>query len=372
MTTTTHSKKRLIAAIELSNSKWLLGFDNGAKVRRKSLRAGDRAGLLAEIAKAKQKLGYEEHERVLFCYEAGRDGFWIHRWLETERIECLVVDPASIEVNRRRRRAKTDRLDVEGLLRHLRRYLNGEARVWSVLHVPDEKAEDGMRLHREMERLKKERNAHTNRIKGLLKLHGISVTGRLNALGGVLGDLRKWDGKALAPELMAEIRRELGRVALVDEQLAELEKSKQRLVEQPVSNADRQIADLLRLKGVGPVSAWILAKEFFGWREFRNRREVASLAGLTPTPYDSGNSRREQGISKAGNRRVRHVMVELAWTWMRYQPESAITHWYIERFAGGSRRMRRVGIVAVARKLLIALWRYVEFGEVPEGAIVKS
>lgn len=357
--------------MELSNSKWLLGFDNGERIRRKSIDAGDRDRFVSELSLARQKLGYEATERVVVCYEAGRDGFWIYRWLESLSIECLVVDSASIEVNRRRKRAKTDRLDVESLLRQLRRYLNGETRVWSVLAVPDEQAEDEMRLSREMERLKKERTGHTNRIKGLLKLHGISVKGRLKNMGRFIDGLQKWDGKPIPKHVLEEVRRELCRLGLIDEQLKELEKEKSDALESPASNADKQITDLLRLKGVGMVSAWVLGKEFFGWREFKNRREVASLAGLTPTPYDSGDSKKDQGISKAGNRRVRHVMVELAWTWMRYQPDSAITHWYIDRFGSGSKRMRRVGIVAVARKLLIALWKYVEFGEIPQGAVLK-
>ena len=370
MTTTTHNKQTLIVAMELSNSKWLLGFDNGERIRKKSVEAGDRSRFLAELSIAKEKMGYGIDDPVVCCYEAGRDGFWIFRWLQSEGIDCLVVDPASIEVNRRKKRAKTDRIDVESLLRQLRRYLNGESRVWSVLCVPDEASEDEMRLHREMQRLKKERTGHTNRIKGLLKLHGISVSGRLKGLDSRLEKIRLWNGHALPRELTLEIRHELARLKLVEEQLDELGAKKQAAIENPVSDADRKVADLLRLKGVGIVSAWVLGKEFFGWRDFRNRREVASLAGLTPTPYDSGNSRVEQGISKAGNPRVRHTMVELAWTWMRFQPDSAITHWYDKRFAGGSSRMKRVGVVAVARKLLVALWKYVEFGEVPEGAIV--
>jgi transposase len=356
MTQDPHSEKTLLAALEVSNSKWVLAFTNGEKIRRKSIKARDRSRFLSEVELAKAKLGFEAGANVLSCYEAGRDGFWIKRWLESEGIECLMVDPASIEINRRKRRAKTDRLDAESLARLLLRYANSEKTVWSVVRIPDAQAEDEMRLQREMDRLKKERTGHINRIKALMSLHGIRLTGSL---------------KNLAAGLRAEILRELNRKSKVDEQIAELEDLKAEAMEHPRSNADHQAVDLMRLRGVGEVSAWVLAKEFFGWREFRNRREVGALAGLTPTPYDSGDSRVEQGISKAGNRRVRRVMIELAWSWVRYQPESELSVWFEKRFAHGSKRMRRVGIVALARKLLVALWKYVEFGEVPAGAIVR-
>lgn len=371
MTTTTHSKLKLLLALELSNSKWLLGFDNGEKIRRKTIDAGDRGRLLQELKVAKQKLGYTPDEPVLCCYEAGRDGFWIYRWLFSEGIECIIVDPASIEVQRHKKRSKTDRLDVESLLRQLRRYENGDKKVWAVLCVPEEQAEDEMRLAREMQRLKKERASHTNRIKGLLKLHGISAKGRLSKLDQTLSDIRLWNGKPLPPALKAEIKRELMRLKLLEDQLKDLEALKESALKRPVSNADHQYAQLMKLKGVGSVSAWLLAKEFFGWRTFDNRKKVAAMAGLTPTPYNSGSSITEQGISKQGNKRVRSVMVELAWTWMRFQPESPITHWYIDRYAKAGSRMRRIGLVAVARKLLVALWKYIEFDEIPEGAIVK-
>ena len=369
--TTTHSTLKLLLALELSNSKWLLGFDNGEKVRKKTIDAGDRARLLHELSIAKQKLGYGQDAPVLCCYEAGRDGYWIYRWLISEGIECIIVDPASIEVQRHKKRSKTDRLDVESLLRQLRRYENGDKKVWAVLCVPNEQAEDEMRLAREMERLKKERTGHTNRIKGLLKLHGISVKGRLSRLDKMLDDLRQWNGKPLPPALKSEIQRELMRLKIIEEQLKELESQKDQALHHPQSNADYQYAQLMRLKGVGSVSAWLLAKEFFGWRTFANRKKVAAMAGLTPTPYNSGNSIVEQGISKQGNKRVRAAMVELAWAWMRYQPDSSITHWYLERYAKAGSRMRRIGLVAVARKLLVALWKYVEFEEIPEGAIVN-
>jgi transposase len=356
--------------MELSNSKWLLAFTNGQKVRRKSIEARDRARFLAEVAQAKEKLGFESDTPVLCCYEAGRDGFWIYRWLESEGLGCLVVDPASIEVSRRKRRAKTDRLDVESLVRLLGRYESGETQVWSVVRVPSQGQEDELRLHREMDRLKKERGSHSARIKSLLVLHGIALKASPFHLGKQLDDLRCWNGKTLPSAIREELRRELERYLQVHEQIRLLEKAKVEALKNPQTNSDHQAAALLRLRGVGEVSAWVLSKEFFGWREFRNRREVASLAGLVPTPYNSGGSVVEQGISKAGNPRIRKVMVELAWCWVRFQPESELTIWFLDRYAKGPSRQRRVGIVALARKLLVALWKYVEFGTVPKGAII--
>lgn len=371
MTKNPHSEKKLLVAMELSNSKWLLGFTNAEKIRRKSIEARDRGRFLKEVALAKEKLGLEPDVPVLCCYEAGRDGFWIQRWLADEGIECLVVDPASIEVNRRSRRAKTDRLDAESLVRLLLRYDGGETKVWSVVRVPSVEQEDEMRLHRELERLKKERTAHVCRIKGLLIARGIVVKGNLSGFALALDSVRCWDGKPLPDEIRTELLRELDRLDLIREQVRSLERKRHERMEAPQTNADHQAADLSRLYGVGEVSSWTLAKEFFGWREFRNRREVGSLAGLSPTPYNSGGSVVEQGISKAGNRRIRRVMVELAWSWLRFQPDSALTHWFLDRYGSGPKRMRRVGIVALARKLLVALWKYVEFGEIPEGAIVR-
>lgn len=371
MSDNSHNGETLLVAMELSNSKWRLAFYGGDKVRQKVIEARSRLRFLDEVRQAKAKLGLHPDVPVLCCYEAGRDGFWIHRWLKSEGIGCLVVDPASIEVNRRKRRAKTDRLDAESLVRLLQRYQSGDRYIWSVVRIPDEQQEDELRLHRELERLKKERSAHRARIKSLLVLHGLSVSGSITRLDQELDKLVCWNGQPLPEALRAELRRELERMAQVNVQIKVLEKQKMETLGSPQSNADRQAADLLRLHGVGEVSAWVLAKEFFGWRDFKNRREVGALSGLTPTPYDSGGSRKEQGISKAGNPRIRRVMIELAWSWIRFQPESELTKWFEKRFAHGSSRMRRVGITALARKLLVALWKYVEFGIVPEGAIIR-
>lgn len=372
MSNTLHSETRLIVAMELSNTKWRLAFSspNDRKLRQKVVDARNRSGFLAEVSLAKRKLGLSANTLVVCCYEAGRDGFWIQRWLHSESIECLILDPASIEVNRKKRRAKTDRLDAESLTRLLKRYLGGDEDVFSVVRAPSEAQEDEMRLDRELERLKKERSSHVNRIKSLLILHGIYIKGSLYRLRKQIDGLRLWNDKPLPESLKKEILREWDRYSQTFDQIQLLEKEKRDALKVPETNAEKQTRDLLRLRGVGEVSAWSLSHEFFGWREFKNRREVASLAGLTPTPYDSGNSRVEQGISKAGNRRVRRIMIELAWSWLRFQPDSELSKWFEKRFGHGSKRMRRIGIVALARKLLVALWKYIEFGEVPEGAVV--
>jgi transposase len=276
-----------------------------------------------------------------------------------------VVDSASIEVNRRARRAKTDRLDSDKLLSMLMRYYGGERRVWSVARIPTPEQEDDRRLHRELERLRKEQTAHTNRIRSLLVLHNL----RVRSVGG-----RIWthwwtrQRELLAPGLRAEIDRECERLALVRQQIRLLEVQQGREVR---SGAHPGMALLAQLAGIGAGSAWTLVRELFGWRQFRNRREVAGCLGLTPTPYASGTSEVELGISKAGNRRRRWLMVELAWSWLRLQPGSQLSHWFNERFAGTGKRMRRISIVALARRLAIALWRYLEHGEIPVGATLK-
>ncbi|MDF7809628.1 IS110 family transposase, partial [Pontiellaceae bacterium B12219] len=280
------------------------------------------------------------------------------------------LDPASIEVSRRKRRAKNDRLDAESLVRLLSRYHSGERKVCSIVRVPTVEQEDALRLNRELDCLKNERKKHINRIKGLLVLKGIRLDGSLRSLSKQLDSIRLWDGNPLPEQLKTELQRELDRLDLVNEQMKIIKAGRKERIENPATEAERKTAELLRLRGVGAESAWPLAQEFFGWREFRNRRQVGALAGLTPTPYDSGSSRKEQGISKAGSGRIRRIMVELSWAWLRYQPESKLTHWYLDRYGSGTRRSRRVGIVAMARKLLVALWKFVEFGEVPEGAVV--
>jgi transposase len=310
---------------------------------------------------------------MLSCYEAGRDGFWLHQYLESCEIENLVVDSSSIEVNRRKRRAKTDRIDAGKLLGMLMRYHGGEKKVWSIVRVPSVEAEEGMNLGRELETLKKERTRHSNRIKGLLMLHGIVLAHpRSKKFLSELEDARIWDGKKLAEDFKARIVREHQRLKLADEQIRGLKKQREKRVKSGETLCQRQVAQLRMLNGVGLESSWDFVMEYFGWRNFRNGKEVGALAGLTPTPHDSGGSLREQGISKAGNCRIRSLSVEIGWCWLRFQPLSKLSLWFNERFAQGGKRMRRIGIVALARRLLIDLWRYLKYGTVPEGACIKA
>ena len=306
---------------------------------------------------------------MMSCYEAGRDGFWLHRYLLSCEIDNVVVDSASIEVNRRKRRAKTDRIDVRKLMHMLLRYHGGEQLVWSVVNVPSEEAEDGRQLHRELEVLKKERTMHRNRLKGLLIQQGIVVSNPSSRKFLIeLETLRTWDGKELPADFKSRIIREHGRLRMVEEQIYTLGKEREKRVASADTDAMQQIEQLMTLVGIGMNSSWKFVMEFFGWREFKNGKQIGQLSGLAPTPYDSGAGQREQGISKAGNVRVRTLAVEMAWVWLRFQPQSKLSQWYMQRFAEGGKRMRRIGIVAMARRLLIDLWRYLEHGVVPEGA----
>jgi transposase len=357
----------LYMAFELGEKNWKLSLGDGARSpSRYTVAAGDTAALLECIAKAKARCGLAPEASVGSCYEAGRDGFWLHRWLIEHGIDNIVVDSASIEVNRRARRVKTDRLDGDKLLAMLIRYGASERRVWSVVRVPTPEQEDARRAHRELGRLGQERIAHINRIRALLVLNNL----RVKYVGGRLWQ-RWWTGHAneLAPCVRAEIERESERLLLVKKQMDTIEAEQRQAL---AAGTEPQVAGLAQLRGIGVGSGWVLAKELFGWRCFRNRREVAGCLGLTPSPYASGESETEQGISKAGNRRVRTLMVELAWSWLRYQPQSELSKWFNRRFAGGGKRMRRIGIVALARRLAIALWRYLEDGLIPHGAQLKA
>ena len=373
MTTAAARSNILSIGFELSKKTWRLAFSDGQTIRQRTLAAGDQAALRCEITAAKQKLGLPADAPVRSCYETGRDGFWVHRLLTKLGVDNRVVDAASIEVPRRGRNAKTDRLDAEKLVRKLMAFWGGETTVWRVARVPSPNDEDQRRPQREAERRKHERTAHRARIASLLALHG--VTARLNAaqkLAVAVEKLRDWDGQPLPAALREELERELKRLEQVHEQIVALEKQQQAAWKTPGTEAQKQVAKLLALRAVGPVSAALLVCELFGWRQFRNRREVGALAGLCGTPHASGEMARDQGISKAGNKRVRWVMVELAWSWLRYQPVSELTKWFWKRFGHGNRRLRRVGIVALARKLLVALWKYLERGELPAGAVLRS
>jgi len=357
----------LYMALELSATTWKLTFGDGAKHRQGSVPAGDMGKLREALAQVKQRFGLPAATRVVSCYEAGRDGFWLHRQLRNMGIDNDVVDSSSIEVNRRKRRAKTDRIDGEHLLTKLMRYHAGERGGWSVVRVPSVAEEDARRLHRELERLKHERGSHQCRLQALLVTQGIRA--KVDAgFGRRLEALKLWDGSALPAGLKGELVREHERLKLLEDQIKALEAQRRERLRAPSRPAERQVVQLMRLGAIGPASAWLFVMEFFGWRVLRNRREVAALAGLAGTPYNSGEAEQDQGISKAGNRRVRAMAVEIAWLWLRYQPHSALAQWYQRRFAGGGKRMRRVGIVALARRILVALWRYLEHGVLPDGA----
>jgi len=363
----------LYLAFELSEAHWKLGFTIGVgqRPRERNIRSCDLMALREEIRRAKKRFGLTETAKVVSCYEAGRDGFWLHRYLIQKGIENLIVDSSSIEVNRRQRRAKTDRMDVEKLLSQLIRYRSGERKVWSVVHVPSVEDEDRRHLNRELAAVKKDRTRHNNRIKGLLVGQGVRLAIKDDFLDR-LDAVRTWDGSPLPPGLQMRLKREYERMKLAQRQIKELESERIEAIRHSEDPSVDMVRQLLKLKGIGLNSAWLYTMEFFSWRKFRNRKEVGALAGLTPTPHESGSSTRERGMSKAGNRHVRGMAVEIAWGWLRYQPESELTQWYEERFGHGGSRMRRIGIVALARKLLVELWRYLETGAIPKGAVLKT
>jgi transposase len=359
-------------AFELGWTEWKLAFTTGAgqKPRSKTIKARDLVALQEQIAKSKKRFGLPESAPVRSCYEAGRDGFWLHRYLTAEGIDNVIVDSASIEVNRRKRRAESDRLDAVKLVTMLVRYHAGEQKVWSVVRVPSVADEDGRQLHRELEALKDDRAEHVNRIKGLLAGQGVELLRVDESLPAWLASARCWDGTSLPTALQARLLRELERWRFVDRQVKDLENERRKRIRRDETAHVDKVRRLLSLAGIGLNGSWLLVHELFGWRTFANRKQVGAIVGMTPTPYDSGDSSREQGISKAGNRRLRRLMAELAWCWLRWQPQSALSQWYQRRFGGGKSRLRKIGVVAVGRKLLIALWRYVEQGEVPPGARV--
>ncbi|MHC4134272.1 MAG: IS110 family RNA-guided transposase [Planctomycetota bacterium] len=361
---------RLHLALELSKRTWVLGFSDGKGLRIVELASECWGGLGVEIARAKKRFGLPEETPVVSCYEAGQDGFWIHRLLESLGVTNVVVEPASIEVDRRARRRKTDRVDVKKLLSLLVRYAAGERGVWRVARVPSPEEEDARRPHRERERLVKERTAHRARIKSLLALHGSKLAAGRRFLER-LDQVRCWDGHPLPEHLKQELLREHRRLTWVQEQIAEIEREQSERAAVGQTTFDRKVRHLVSLRGVGVRGASVLVAEFFGWRQFRNRRQVGALAGMAGTPYRSGEMDRDQGIDRAGNRRIRTLMVELAWGWLRWQPQSARAKWYRQR-TGPGRRMRRIMIVALARQLLVDLWHFVEHGVVPKDAVLST
>lgn len=362
----------LLLALELSAKTWRLAFVANGRRRQVTVAPGDAAGFERAVAEATAKLGLPVGTAVVSCYEAGRDGFWVHRWLEQRGVRNAVIDSSSIEVNRRLRRAKTDRIDAEKLASLLHRwYFLGETESFRVVRVPSVEEEDQRVLHRERDSWVQMRTRIGNRIDGLLAAHGVRVAGAVAVWRDRLDALRTGDGRPLPPQLMARLERLTAHYVELSATIRALEVEQRAQIEDAAGRGGHALMELLMtLKGVGLQTSWLLVAEFFGWRRFVNRRELAACAGLTPTPYDSGDTRREQGISKSGSRRVRTALIELAWGWLRYQPDSALSRWWRERFSAGTRG-RKVGIVALARKLLIALWHMTQTGEVPEGAMLK-
>jgi transposase len=357
-------------AFELSAKTWKLGFTTGLgrEPRQRDIPAGAIVPLELEILAAKERFGLAAEARVVSCYEAGRDGFWLHRCLLSLGVGSQVVDSSSIEVDRRQRRAKTDRLDVKKLLKMLVRYDQGEGDVWRVVRAPSVEEEDARQLHRELETLRREQTGHSNRIKGLLASCGATLEVD-RVFPKRLKELRLWDGSALPSDLHRRLLREFERAQVVNRQIRELERERARRIRGAEKDPGvGQVRTLLRLKGIGVNSSWLYVREVFGWRQIKNRRQLGALVGLTGSPYRSGTLDHEQGISKAGNRRMRAMAIEIAWGWLHFQPQSALSRWYERRFAHGGKRLRRIGIVALARKLLVALWKYLETGVPPEGA----
>jgi transposase len=375
----------VFAAIELSSTAWVIALylPTRRKISLARVASGDIDRLVEVLERARETSRVEGavEPQILTCYEAGYDGFWLHRLLTAKGIHNRVLDSASIQISRRRRNAKTDRIDAEGLVRVLMALHRGETQICSVVHVPTPEEEDLKRLHRSRQTLLHERVRHVNRIKGLLKLQGVQhIEPNREGWMRALVDLHTRDGRSFPRHLMQEIRREAKLLAVVKELLREVCAEIDALVKAASADARRRkrtgvphpiAVRLMQVRGIGPTFASVLATEVF-YRKFANRRAVASYVGLAPTPYSSGASNRDQGINKAGNACARHYAVELAWLWLRNQPTSRLTAWFRERVMIAKGRVRRIAIVALARKLIVALWRYVETGLVPEGAILKA
>jgi len=361
----------VFVALDLSRTSWVVALRTSGddRVSTHKLRPGDVDRLLEliERSRVREEQKYGGPVQVRSCYEAGYDGFWLHRRLRAAGVRNVVVEPTSLLVDRRARRVKTDRIDAGTLLRALVADARGDRGVWRLVRVPTPEQEEAKRLHRERRRLVRERVAHTNRIRGLLACQGIfdfhplrtGCRERLDAL--VTGD-----GRPLGAASRRDILREFERLELALSQLAAVEAERD-----AIAAGDATIGRLMALRGIGPEIATVLAREVF-YREFANRRQVAAYAGLTPSPFASGDRSRDQGISKAGNALVRTTMVEFAWLWVRYQPDSRLTRWFVARAQGSAGRIRRIAIVALARKLLVSLWRYLTQGLVPDGAALKA
>ena len=362
------SEATLYVAFELGKKEWKLAMTSGFGIAPwlRSVESGDWRGVEAAIAHGRARFGLPVAVPVVSCYEAGRDGFWIHRALLQRGIRNRVVDSASIEVNRRARRAKTDRLDALKLVMILVRVCYGERDAWREVRVPSVAAEAARQVSRERTALTDEQTRLTNQVRGWLATWGATLPRHRSS--GWWATVRDWAGAPLPVEVQARLARAEARRAVLEGQIAELEGQQQAAVASAAPAS--ALGQLVQLKGVATTSASVLVDEGLVWRAFRNRREIGGLLGFAPTPYNSGESVREQGISRAGNHRLQSISIQLAWNWVRWQPLSALTVWYRAHFGTG-KRARRIGIVALARKLVIALWRYVTTGVVPAGAILK-
>jgi len=363
------SEPTLYVAFELGKKDWTLAMTAGFGLQPwlRTVASQDWPAVERAIAQGCARFGLSGPARVVSCYEAGRDGFWIHRALEAKGIANRVVDSASIEVSRRARRAKTDRLDALKLVTMLVRVCGGERRVWSEVRVPTVADEAARQVSRERTALTQDQTRLVNQLRGWLATWGATWPSRRR--GSWWTSVRDWAGAALPVEVQARLARAEARLQHLEVQIAELDAQQQAAVTAAASTS--ALHHLVQLKGVATTSASVLVDEGLVWRAFRNRRQIGGLLGFAPTPYDSGDSVREQGISRAGNARLQAISIQLAWNWVRWQPQSALTRWYQAHFGTG-KRARRIGIVAVARKLVIALWRYVTAGVVPAGAILKA
>src|ERR1017187_8638453 len=371
--TTNNTVGTLYVALELGCDKWVLASATQAaeKPRFRTVAARNLTALNEELAKAKARFSLPADAPVCTCYEAGRDGFWLHRALTKIDITNVVVDASSIEVNRRQKQIKSDPVDAAKLVNMLCRYHAGERKVWRVVNVPSVADEDGRQLHRGMKDLQRQKTECSNRIKGLLASQGL--TAAVDAkFRTTLSTLRDWADQPVPAGMQTRLLQEYVVWEALHRQERDTANEQERQLREGQDRHQEMMRKLMGLKAVGVRTAWILVMELFSWRAIKNGKQLGSLVGLTPVPYDSGKSQREQGISKAGNRHVRCLMVELAWMWLRWQPGSALSQWYERRFGPGNKRARKVGIVALARKLLVALWRFVEQGEWPEGAEEKD
>ena len=379
MTANIDTRDVCCVALELSKTSWVIAFaaPGDSKIAAHKIKAGDVERLLAVLnsskAKAEQRLS--RPLQIVLCYEVGYDGFWLARWLIARDIRTIVFDPASFLMPRRSRVAKTDRLDAEGMTRILRRWLSGDREMAREVQIPSVAQEDAKRIERERKYLVEERISVVGRIKGLLALHGIWLD-KKNIGKGLrqrLDAMTTGDGRKLAPFVRSEIERMLARHDLISQQIKDVEADRKAALNNAKGTFPHveKVQRLTTLGAVGETTATVLVAEVYH-RTFQTRRQVASFVGLAPSPYKSGEVDRDRGISKAGSKLARHMLVELAWFWLRYQPNSQLAQWWRERFGKQGMRGRKVGIVALARKLAIALWRFVEDGIVPEGATLKA